>query len=91
MFVHQTDAVIVGRAPHASVGRYRQIEVTRDLERDLFGECRVAGDIEGELHAQPISTSINAASNEIGELRSLCPLPGSAEQVAIGEDKAAWD
>src|SRR5712692_7980033 len=71
MFVHQTDAVIGGSAPHTGVGRHRQVEVTRDLERGLFGECRVAGDIEGELHAQPISTSVNAASNEIGELRSL--------------------
>src|SRR5712692_5414516 len=78
MFVHQTDTVISGSAPHTGVGRHRQVEVTRDLERGLFGECRVAGNVESELHAQPISTSVNTAPNEIGELRSPGPFPGSA-------------
>src|SRR5438045_5850950 len=87
MFVHQTDAIIIGSAPHASMGRHWQIEVTRRLERGLFGECRVTGNVEGELHAQPISTSVNTAPNEVGELRSFGPLPGGAKQIAIGEDE----
>src|SRR5258708_21303426 len=51
MFVHQTDAIIVGSAPHTGMGRHRQVEVTRNLKCGLFGECRVTGDIESKLHA----------------------------------------
>src|SRR5207244_8117014 len=72
---------------YTSVSRHRQIELTSNLERGFLRECRVAGDVEGKLHAQHISAPINAASNEVGELRGLCPLPGSAEQVAISEDE----
>src|SRR5579884_278122 len=35
--------------------------------------------------------SVNTASNKIGELRCLCPLPGGAEQVAVSQDKATWN
>src|SRR2546421_1040701 len=87
MFVHQTDAIIVGSAPNTGVGRHGQVKVTRNLERGLLGEGRVAGNVEGKLHAQHISTSVNATSNEVGKLRGLCPLPGSAEQVAVSEDE----
>src|SRR5881409_2700413 len=89
MFVHQTDASIVSSAPHTGVGRHREVEVTRNLECGLLWEGRVAGNVEGKLHAQHISTSVNATSNEVGELRGLCPLPGSTEQVTVSEDEPA--
>src|SRR6266702_3966186 len=73
MFVHQTDAIIVGSAPYPGMGRHGQVEVTRCLERGLLGECRVAGNVEGKLHAQRISAPVNATSNEVGELGGLCP------------------
>src|SRR5439155_5793044 len=89
MFVHQTDAIIVGSAPYPGMGRHGQVEVTRCLERGLLGECRVAGNVEGKLHAQRISAPVNATSNEVGKLRGLCPLPGSAKQIAVSEDEPA--
>src|SRR5205085_12401568 len=42
-------------------------------------------------HTQHISTSVDAALDEVGELRSLCPLPGSAKQIAVGENESAWN
>src|SRR5205085_804402 len=70
---------------------HRQVEVTRNLEGGLFGEGRVAGHVEGNLHAQHISAPINTAPDEVGELRGLCPLPGSAKQIAVREDEPAWN
>src|SRR6266581_1103448 len=49
MFVHQTDAIIVGSAPHTGVGRYGEIKVTCNLERGFLRECRVASYVEGKL------------------------------------------
>src|SRR5947208_16763226 len=74
VLVHQTDAVIVGSAPYPGVGRHRQVEVTRNLEGGLLGECRVAGHVEGNLHAQHIAAPVDAAPYEVGELGGLCPL-----------------
>src|SRR5438552_14877574 len=91
MLVHHADTVVFGDAPHAGVGSYRQVEVTRNLECGLLGEGRVAGHIEGNLHAQHIAVPVDAAPDEVGELGGLCPLPGSAEQVAVGEDEPARD
>src|SRR6266702_1151280 len=89
MIVHHADTVVFGDAPHAGVGSYRQVEVTRNLECGLLGEGRVAGHIEGNLHAQHIAVPVDAAPDEVGELGGLCPLPGSAEQVAVSEDEPA--
>src|SRR5438874_7036431 len=89
VLVHQTNAIIVGSAPYPGMGRHGQVEITRYFKRGLLWEGRVAGDVEGELHAQHISAPVNAASNEVGKLRSLCPLPGSTEQVAVSEDEPA--
>src|SRR5215471_504349 len=83
VIVHQADAIIIGSAPYTSVGRHCQVKVTRNLEGGLLGECWVAGDVKGKLHAQHISTPIDTTSNEISELRGLCPLPRSTKQVAI--------
>src|ERR1700738_2604996 len=58
MLVHQTDAIIVGCAPHTGMSRHRQVEFTCNLKCGLFGECRVAGDIESKLHAQLITTPV---------------------------------
>ena len=91
MLVHQTDAVIVGRSPYACMGRYRQIEVARSLECGLLRKCGVAGNIESELHAQHISTPVDAPPDEIGKLGGLCPFPGRAKQVAVREDEPARD
>src|SRR5437870_687510 len=91
VFVHQADAIIVGGAPYASVGCHGQVEFTCSLKGGFFGECRVAGDVEGNLHAQLISMPIDATVNEIGEFWGFCPLPGSTEQVAISEDEATRD
>ena len=91
MFVHHADTVVFGDAPHTSVGCHRQVKVTRDLEGGLFGEGRVAGHVEGNLHAQHISAPVNATPDEVGELRGLCPLPGSAKQIAVSEDEPAWN
>src|SRR5437764_4241341 len=91
MLVHHADTLVFGDAPHAGVGSYRQVEVTRNLEGGLLGEGRVAGHVESNLHAQHIAAPVDAAPDEVGELGGLCPLPGSAEQVAVGEDEPAWD
>src|SRR5437588_2778360 len=87
MFVHHADTVVFGDAPHTGVGCHRQVKVTGNLEGSLFWEGRVASDVEGNLHTQHISTAVYAAPYEVGELRGLCPLPGSAEQVTISEDE----
>src|SRR5437660_12763289 len=91
MLVHHADTLVFGDAPQAGVGSYRQVEVTRNLEGGLLGEGRVAGHVEGNLHAQHISAPVNAAPDEVGELRGLCPLPGSAKQIAVSEDEPAWN
>src|SRR6266699_1977248 len=91
MLVHHADTVVFGDAPHAGVGSYRQVEVTRTLEGGLLGEGRVAGHVEGNLHAQHIAVPVDAAPDEVGEFGGLCPLPGSAEQVAVSEDESAWN
>src|SRR5258708_17548513 len=91
VLVHDADTVVFGDAPHAGVGRYRQVKVTRNLEGGLLGEGRVAGHVEGNLHAQHISVPVDAAPDEVGELGGLCPLPGSAEQIAVSEDEPTWD
>src|SRR6266702_2237136 len=91
MLVHHADTVVFGDAPHAGVGSHRQVEVTSNLEGGLFGEGRVAGHVEGNLHAQHISAPINTTPDEVGELRGLSPLPGSAKQIAVSEDKPAWN
>src|SRR6266516_6048514 len=50
LLVHQTNAIIVGSAPHTGVGRYGEIKVTCNLERGFLRECRVASYVEGKLH-----------------------------------------
>src|SRR5438874_11448935 len=82
ILVHHADTVVFGDAPHAGVGSYRQVKVTRNLEGGLLGEGRVAGHVESNLHAQHIAAPVAAAPDEVGELGRLCPLQGSAEQVA---------
>src|SRR6266699_1528840 len=91
MLVHHADTVVFGDAPHAGVSSHRQGKVTRNLEGSLLGEGRVAGHVEGNLHAQHISAPINTTPDEAGELRGLCPLPGSAKQIAVSEDEPAWN
>src|SRR5947209_12440242 len=91
MRVHHADTLVFGDAPHAGVGSYRQVEVTRNLEGGLLGEGRVAGHVESNLHGQHIAAPVDAAPDEVGELGGLCPLPGSAEQVAVSEDEPAWN
>src|SRR5207248_4087416 len=91
LLVHHADTVVFGDAPHAGVGGHRQVEVTSNLEGGLFGEGRVAGHVEGNLHAQHISAPINTTPDEVGELRGLCPLPGSAKQIAVSENEPAWN
>src|SRR5579883_3591259 len=89
VFVHQADASIFGYAPYTCMSCDGQIEIPRNLERAFFREIRIASDIEGDLHAQHISAPIDTALNEVGKLGSLCPLPGSAQQVAIRENEPA--
>src|SRR5579875_1910256 len=88
MIVHKTNTDIGSDAPHASVGCDRQVELTGNLEGGFFGKGWIAGHIEGNLHTQHVAAPIDATLDEIGEFRSLCPLPGRAKQVAIGKDEA---
>ena len=89
VFVHHLDAIVLGNVPDAGMGRHCQIEVTRRLERALFGEAGIARHIERHLHTQHIALAVNAPFDEAGKFRGSGPLPGRAEQVAIGKDEAA--
>src|SRR5579871_5285566 len=89
MFVHQTYAVIVGRAPNTGMARYWQGEVTRRLERSLFVDGRITGNVESNLHTQHIAAPVYTPFDKVGKLRRPGPFPGSAEQVAISEDESA--
>src|SRR5437764_12926660 len=91
MLVHHADTVVFGDAPHTGVGCHWQVEVTSNLEGGLFGEGRVAGHVEGNLHAQHICAPINTTPDEVGEVRGLSPLPGRAKQIAVSGDKPAWN
>src|SRR5215471_14586559 len=75
MLVHQTDAVIVGRAPHTSVSCHRQVKFPCNFEGCPLGKGFITCNIEGELHAQHIPSSVNPATNKVRELWSLRPLP----------------
>src|SRR5579859_1189708 len=91
VFIHHADTMVFSDAPYTGVGCHRQIKVTGNLEGGLLGEGRIAGHVEGNLHAQHISTSVDATPDEVGELGSFRPLPGSTEQIAVSKDEPTRD
>ena len=91
VLVHQPDAVVVGRAPHARVRRHRDAELARDLERLLLGERRVARDVERHLEAEHVVGGAEAAVDEGAEVLRRRPLPRALLDVPVGEHEAAGD
>ena len=89
VLVHQPDAVVVGRAPHAGVGGDGEAEVAGELEGRLLGEGRVAGDVEGELEAEHVAVGTAVAVEEGPDRGVGRPLPRGRLDVAVGEDEPA--
>ena len=61
VLVHEPDAVVVGRAPHAGVRGHGHAELARHLEGRLLGELGVAGDVEGHLEAEHVVARCRSA------------------------------
>ena len=75
VLVHEPDAVVVGRAPHAGVRRHRHAELARDLERRLLRELRVAGDVERHLEAEHVAAAAEAPVDEALEVGATSTTP----------------
>ncbi|CAG7643969.1 hypothetical protein SBRY_30942 [Actinacidiphila bryophytorum] len=88
VLVHQPDAVVAGRAPHARVRGDGQAQFAGGLEGGLLREGRVAGDVEGELEAEHVAAG-RAAAHEVAEFGGAGPLGGRGLDVAVGQDEAA--
>lgn len=88
VLVHQADAIVVGGAPHPGVGGDGDAQFAGHLEGGLLGEGGVARDVEGELEAEHV-VAVDAAGDEVAELRRGGPLRGCLLDVAVGQDEAA--
>ena len=66
-----------------------QAELARHLERRLLGEGRVAGDVEGQLHAHQVVARVAQPLEEAPDGRVGGPLPRAGLDVAVGEHEPA--
>ena len=89
LLVHQPDAVVVGRAPDAGVRGHRDAEVAGHLERRLLRERRVAGDVEGHLHAHQVVAGVAQPLEQRADGGVGAPLPRAGLDVAVGQHEPA--
>src|SRR5262249_4504897 len=87
VLVHELDAVVVRRAPHAGVRRHGYVEFAGDCEGRFLRERRVARDVKRHLEAEHVIAAGDATVHEITELRARRPLPGAALDVAVRENE----